>query len=268
MTDQPAPKPVGAPKKAASVGGQAVGIVGIVISLLLALGVIVGRGWLVDQVNGVAGAVDDGLAKGVPLLADADAKVTDVQARITEAGDAARAVLDGSSPPPAVVQAFSARLSAVTDRYFPLRASYADARANVVSTIDRLQTLDRLVPGISVPEGPVDALATLDGTVRAVDSNVMAVLSANEGAQAVADAARTVAAKAPDVTAALDGVHGKIADAQARLTATRDSLASAASSITTAITIVALVIVLGLLYVAFLHLVLFRSAGGVRKPKA
>lgn len=268
MTDQPAPAPsVGTPKKAASVGGQAVGIVGIVVCLALAVGVLVGRGWLVTQVDAVIASVDDQLAKGIPLLAQADTAVTQVSATVTDVGDAATAVTNATNPAPALVQGLSAKVSAVSERYLPLRAAYADARANVVSTLDRLQTLDRLVPGVSVPQGPVDAVASLDTAIRTVDSSVMLILGANTGAKAAVETAAVVAETTPKVEAALADVQTRLGEAEARLGEVRTQLADTGATIDRLITVVSLVLILALLYVAFLHFVLFRSAGGVRKAK-
>ncbi|HEX5826807.1 MAG TPA: hypothetical protein VFY23_04750 [Candidatus Limnocylindrales bacterium] len=270
-TVAPAPVPapargVGAPRKAASVGGQVVGVIGIVVCLALAVGVLLGRGWAVDQVDAVAAGIDAQLAKAAPLIdrvEGAVGNVTDVVGRVEQA---ASAVSEAANPAPALTEALSTRLGEVSERYLPLRAAYADTRETLVTALDRLETLDRIVPGIDVPDGPVDALRELDARVQAVDAGVMAVIDAGTGArEAVVGAASMIAEKAAEIEATLVQVESALAAADAQLEATRAQVASTAGTVSTAISIVSFLLILALLYVAFLHLVLFRSAGGARK---
>jgi hypothetical protein len=253
--------PVRAPSKPL----QVVAIVGIVVCVLLAVGVLLGRGWVVDKVDVVAASIDDGLAKVPPLLDRADDGVTRVQERITIVGDAATAVAAAASEPPPIVQRFQAALAGVSERYVPLRESYADARARIVSVNDRLETLDRLLPGISLPQGPSDTLVALDTRVQALDDKVMAILTVNEGATRVSDAATAVAGKTQDAVTSLDEVKTGISDLETRLVETQARVASKFDTVNTAITIVALILILLLAYLAALHVVLYRWAGG-RNP--
>ena len=234
---------------------------------MLAVVVLFGRGWAVDKVDAIAASIDDGLAKVPALLDRADDGVTRVQERVTIVGDAATAVAAAASEPPAIVQRFQTALTGVSERYIPLRESYADARARIVSVNDRLETLDRLLPGISIPQGPSEKLVALDTKVQAVDDKIMAILTVNEGATRLSDAATAVAGKTTDVVASLDEVKGGISDLETRLQETRDKVASTADTARLAITIGTLVLLLLIAYGAALHFVLYRWAGG-RNPMA
>jgi hypothetical protein len=258
---------VGTPTRAPSKPLQVVGIVGIVVVIVLAVLVLLGRGWAVDKVDLVAASIDDGLAKVPPLLDRADDGVTRVQERITIVSDAATAVSAAANEPPEIVQRFSAALTGVSERYIPLRESYADARARIVSVFDRLETLDRLVPAITVPQGPADALVALDTKVQALDEKVMGILTVNERASRVGEAADAVAAKTTDVVGSLDEVKAGIGDLEVRLEETRTKVASTADTVRLVITIGTLVVLLLLAYLAALHVVLYRWAGG-RNPMA
>ena len=71
VAETPAPAPASRPsRRDHTLGtiGRVVGVVGIVVCLLLAAGVLVGRAWAVGTVDDVAAAVDAQIAKTDPLL--------------------------------------------------------------------------------------------------------------------------------------------------------------------------------------------------------
>ena len=266
MTDAPNPTPsVGKPRKAASVGGQTLAVVGIVVCIVLAALVILARGWAVDQVDAVGESIDAGLARGIPALQAADARVAEVGTKVQAVADAAAAVAAADPVAPQVAQALSERLSGISERYLPLRAGYADARSDLVSALDRVQAVQRFVPGLTVPQGPVDALATLDQSVRAADERITGILAANQAGTAIRATAQRVADAAPGVQTALDDVSTRLATAEARLNEARTDVTTTMDRINTLITVVTLVILALLAYVAALHVVLLRAAGGLRK---
>jgi hypothetical protein len=265
MTDITKPTTsVGTPRKAASVGGQTLAVVGIVVCIVLAASVILARGWAVDQVDAVGDSIDAGLARGIPALQAADTRVAEVGTRVQEVADAATAVATSDAVAPQVAQALSGRLSGISERYLPLRAGYADARSDLVSALDRVQAVQRFVPGITVPQGPIDALASLDQAVRAVDERITGILAANQAGTAIRETAQRVADAAPGVQTALGDVSTRLANAETRLNEARADVTSTMDRITSLITIVTLLILVLLVYVAALHVVLLRAAGRLR----
>jgi hypothetical protein len=265
MTDITKPTTsVGTPRKAASVGGQTLAVVGIVVCIVLAALVVLARGWAVDQVDAVGDSIDAGLARGIPALQAADTRVAEVGTRVQEVADAATAVATSDAVAPQVAQALSGRLSGISERYLPLRAGYADARSDLVSALDRVQAVQRFVPGITVPQGPIDALASLDQAVRAVDERITGILAANQAGTAIRETAQRVADAAPGVQTALGDVSTRLANAETRLNEARADVTSTMDRITSLITIVTLLILALLVYVAALHVVLLRSAGRLR----
>jgi hypothetical protein len=261
MTTETASLPsVAKPRRAAGIAGQVLGVAGLIVCLVLAALVLLGRGWAVERVDALGTRLDAGLQRGLTTLAAADDRVADASERVGQAGDVAGRIAATNVPAPDAAQALSARLSSISERYLALRAAYADARADLVSAVDSLDAVTRFVPGLSVPQGPVDALSSLDASIRGVDEKLGALLSANGEATPVKDVAQRVADAAPAVQASLDQVSGRLDDAGTRLDETRTDLANALGTITTLITVVTLIALLGLLYGAALHLVLLRSA--------
>ena len=256
---------VGMPRKTASVAGQVVAVVGIGVCILLAIVVLLARGWAVDQVDSIATSIDGALARGIPALQAADDRVTQMGTTVQEVSDAATVVATSDAVvAPAVAQALSTRLSSLSERYTPIRAAYADAHSQLVSALDRVQTISRFLPGVTVPQAPIDALSRVDEAIRAVDERITAVLEANRAGTAIRESAQRVADAAPAVQTALDTVSTRFTDAEARLNDARVDVTSTMDRIRTAITIVTLLVLALLAYIAVLHVVLLRFSGGLR----
>jgi hypothetical protein len=244
--------------------GQVAAIVGIVVSLALIVGVLLGRGWLVGKVDDVAGTIDSGLAKGVPLIDNASAKISEVSGRVGAVEDAANALAANPNPAPGLSEALQAQMTPISDRYLALRTSYTTVRTTVGSALDRLNTLDQMLPWFSIPQGPGDALQALDTRFQSIDATVTSLLE-TPGSGAVNAIAAAIATKAGDVQARLDTATAALDDANTRLAALRVNVQTKADQVKTIITLVSLALILGLLYSAFLHWVLFRASAGRRR---
>jgi hypothetical protein len=247
--------------------GQVVGVVGIVVCLLLVIGVIVGDGWAVGTVDDVAASIDAKIAKADPLLTQASAKVGEISGRVSTVADIAAGIAADPSPGGAVADALRAGIATVSDRYQTLRTNYAGVRESVQSVVDRLQTLDRLVPGISIPQGPADALAALDARVQEFDAKVSGLVTIDPGQGPVNQAAAAIAQKAGEIDAKITDLQGGIGDVQQRVSALRTKLSDTSGGIKLGITLGAFGSILLLLYLALLHWVLFRHSGEIRRKQ-
>lgn len=253
----PSPKPGGRRGRTRRTVGQVAGVVGIVVSVVLIVVVVLGRGWAIDQVNGVATTVETTIAKAQPLVDTTKTRIATIEARVGEAADAAEAL---AANPGAVerLQGLLTRVNDVSASYLELRNGYAGAREQVMTALSRIQAIDRFVPGFDLPQGPIDALTSLDTKVQDMDGKIMDLIgvvqnlgSADTLASTVAEKARAVQALLADVTTGLDRVATGIANLQAEV-------ASTASTVTTVINVAAVVLVLLLLWIVLLHVVLIR----------
>ena len=247
--------------------GQIAGVLGIVVCLLLAVGVIVGDAWAGGTVDDVAAAVDAKIAKADPLLTQASAKVGEISGRVSTVADIAAGIAADPSPGGAVADALRVGLAAVSDRYQTLRSNFAGVRESVQSIVDRLETLDRLVPGISIPQGPADALAAFDARVQEFDAKVTGLITIEPGQGPVNQAAATIAKKAGEIDARITDLQGRIGDVQQRVSALRTKLSDTSGTIKLGITLGAFGSILLLLYLALLHWVLFRHSGEIRRRR-
>lgn len=255
-------------ERALGTAGQVLGIVGIVVCLVLVAGVVVGRGWAVGTVDDVAAAVDAQIAKTTPLLDRAQATVGEVSGRVSTVADIAAGVAADPSPGGEIAQGLRTALASVSARYQGLREGYADVRETVVSLIDRLQTLDRLVPGLSIPQGPIDARATFDERLNEFDAKVTDLITIDPGQGPVNQAAARIAEAATGIEARLHELQDGIGQVEERISELRADVASAAATANTAITLATILLVVLLLYLALLHWVLFRHSGEIRRKTA
>jgi len=253
--------------RALGTAGRVVGIVGIVVCLLLAVGVVIGRGWAIGTVDDVAAAIDTQIVRVDPILTQASTRVAEISGRLGTVADLAAGIAADPSPGGGVADKLRAGLASVSDRYQALRSSYADLRENVVSMVDRLKLLDRLVPGFSIPQGPIDALAALDSRLQEFDAKVNDLLTIEPGQGPVNQAAAAVAQTVGEIQVKVDVIQAGLTDVQQRIAALEARLSDTAGTIKTAITLGSVGTILLLLYVALLHWVLFRHSGEARRPK-
>ena len=124
----------------------------MVVCIVLAVGVLLARGWAVDQVDSMATSVDDALARGIPALQAADARVTQMGSTVQEVADAATTVATSEAGGAGCRPGAVGRLSALSERYMPIRTAYADAHTELVSALDRVEVIARFLPGVTVPQ--------------------------------------------------------------------------------------------------------------------
>jgi multidrug resistance efflux pump len=174
-------------------------------------------------------------------------------------------VTGNRNPAPALGNALSERLSGVSERYLELRTTYASARENIVSAVQRLQMLDRLVPGIEIPQGPIDALSALDARVQELDASLSGIIGPNGVVESIQGAAQRIAERVDEADELLAKAEAGLAEAQVKLAETRAKIASTADTINTGISIGSVALFFVFLYLALLHWVLFRHASGMRR---
>lgn len=245
--------------------GQVVGVVGIVVCLLLVVGVIFGRVWAIGTVDDVDEAVDAQIVRTGPLLDKAQGIVGEVSGRLGTVADIAAGIAANPSPSGDVAQTLRSALAGFSERYQGLREGYADVRETVVSVIDRLQTLDRLVPGFPVPQGLVDALAAFDARIKEFDAKANDLIAIEPGEGPVNQAAGRISEAATGLDANVQEIQDGIGNVEQQITELRTRLSDSAGTIKLGITLGSVGAILVLLYLAFLHWILFRHSGEIRR---
>jgi hypothetical protein len=252
-------------RRAIGRAGQVVGIIGLVLSFVLAAGALVGTAWVADQINAVASEVDSKIAEGQPKLDTLTEKVSQIKAVVDEVVAAADAATQAVAPDDGLLAGLQDRVNNLASGYANLRNSYGDLRESIAGAVGTLQTLDRIIPGFDVPQGPIDALQGLDARVQELDATISGVLDTTFDGSALRDAAQAVSEKVGRVADGLDTVLGIIDEAGAKLTQARTDIANAASLITSILRFSGVVIALLFVYIAFLHWVLFRTSRAIHR---
>lgn len=253
----------GKPKRAAGGIGQAVGVIGLVLSLLLAVGTVAGTMWLTGQITEVGVSIDARIGQAQPALDTLSTKVGDVKSVVDELATAATAVSQSAAPSGPIVTTLRDKLDGLANRYATLRNAYGELRTNVTSAINSVQTLSRFIPGFTVPQGPIDALNNLDAKITEFDGTISDILSTDFSGDKLQAAATVVAEKVTKVSSALSAVVGVIQVAGEKITQAQTDIKAGLAQLTTYITIGGIVLALIFLYMALLHWVLFRTSRAV-----
>jgi hypothetical protein len=261
VTPDPGPSPK--PRRRLGAAGQVVGIAGFVLSLVLAAGSIAGVFWLTGQVNDVAATVDARLAEGQPKLDTLAAKVGEIKSVVDEVVAVADSAAQATAPEDGLLAGLTDRLNGLAGRYANLRNAYADLREKVTGALSGLQLLERVVPGFSVPQEPIQALQGLDARIQELDGSISGLLDTKFDGSTLRDAAAAVSEKVGKVSSALESVLGLVDEAGVKLAQVRTDVAAAISQLTTVITLAGILMALLFVYVAFLHWVLFRTSRAV-----
>jgi hypothetical protein len=246
---------------------RGLGALGVLGGVALAVLVLVGRGRASERVGEIAATIDGGLAQGLLPLASARERVGGIEALVDGVGDAVRQRAADSEVVAGAREALLAKAAALSDRYLALRSTYAEGRERLVAALERLHTLDRSLPAVSIPAGPVAALAALDQEVRSLDRRILDLLAA---VAAEGQLAEGLAAQVDAIRGTFGRVGIGLEGARTRIEALRAEVAHAADRVHRLLTIAAAALALLLLYGAFLHAVLYRHAarGGRSAPQA
>jgi hypothetical protein len=188
-----APEPGAARSRSRKVA-QVAGIVGIVVCLLLAGVVLLGRAWLADGLDQVFAAGDAAFETGIATIDEAGARVADRTAELNDLVGALEATA-ADSPVPA---ALAARVVSLGDRYDELRERYVALRDRIRSAVRYVRLVDRLVPAVTLPAEPAAPLAELDARITALDERISSLR-----------APAFVAGKAQDVAVAVSGLRSR-----------------------------------------------------------
>jgi hypothetical protein len=244
---------------------QVVGVMGLIASLLIIVVIWLARGWAVGQVDSVVDTLDTGLARAATVATTAADRIDTTAQGVGEFADVASgAASAGPSLPTAVGEAIGTRLSAVADRYRSFRSTYGDLRERVVSAIDTLQSIERFVPMLSVPQEPIDALAAIDEKVQELDATVTDLVSTVGSGSLTSDTAAELASKANDAEAALTASSTRVRSVTGTIDTLQADVANAGSTASSVLTIVALVITVLAAYIAALHVALWVLGGRLR----
>ncbi len=240
---------------------QVAGVIGLIVCIVLVLGVWFARGWASGRVNDLVGSVDQGLGRAGAAATLASSQIDRIVADMGTVADAADKVAVEPTASPEFVRALGARLSAAADRYREFRSAYGNLREQAVSVIDTLNRVDRFVPGVSVPQGPIDALASLDARIQDLDASVSAVVTAANAAGNVSQTAGVVSAKAKAVEVTLRATSNLVTRVSDATDSLRADVADFGQTLNNLLLLITGFITLILVYVGALNVAMWALGG-------
>ena len=165
--------------------GQVLGIVGAAVCALLVVAILFGKGWVQERVE----VLSTGAVKALDsAIAVSETVITGLESGAAEAADVKRPAEALAANPTIDEQAFTAlqqRLSPLATRYQAARDNYVELREKATNLLDTVSRIDRLLPGIDLPEGPVELLTGMDERLVALDT-ALSDLSANASSRSAA----------------------------------------------------------------------------------
>jgi hypothetical protein len=223
--------------------------IGLALTVVLAIGILLGRTWLAgyvdnvfDDVNGVVGTGSTIVAQTTGRLEE---RVNDLDTLITDAS--------GIAATATVPRAIADRVSSLSDRFSQIRDGWVSIRAKIDSGLATLAQIDRALPFIDLAGGPADELAALDQRIAEIDTNLAAMRSG-------------VTTRISDVVSgatALRGAVDRVADVgerlETRLAEVEDRIDRAQSSVDTVLWLTTVVLLLLVGYVGLLNVLLIRG---------
>jgi hypothetical protein len=193
---------------------QLLGLIGLIVCIALAVGILAGRAWIGVTVGDGFTTVDTTITNGL-------AKVDDAKARLTDGGGRLDQLLTDLGPLPAtspIPAAVSARITELVDAASPARDTLVEARSQAQVAISYLQLLHQLVPNIEVPDRVSTALTSVDERLTQVDTAIASMRSAARAtAGDVAAAATSMRDAVKNAADSATNLRGGVEDLQARL---------------------------------------------------
>jgi hypothetical protein len=236
---------------------QVLGIAGAIVCALAIAGVLLGQSWAKDRLDALAQDVVEALDRAVGVSEDA---LAGIAAGIEEAdgiGTAAQTLASAPTIDEAAMQALIARVAPLAERYQAIRDRYVVLRERATTFMEVARRVDQLIPGITLPEGPVEPLARVDQGLANLDQALVDLTTkaldraaASEAAAAIATAAGSLESGLTDAQALAQEIHDDLVSAQADVEALADRLESLVG-------VSALAIGAVLAWILVLHLALF-----------
>ena len=218
-------------------------MIGVIVCLILALVVWLGRGAVHGALDDLATTVDGGFDRAVTAVQSVsdqiDAAGTQVGSIATDAD-----VIVGKVASTDAISRLTTRLASFADSYRTIRIRYAQAREDLTAAITSVQRVARLVPGERVPDGAGDRLTTMDARLQAIDDRLTSawtVISTggvgDAAATAIADKAHSIQAGLTDAASTVAGLATNIQGVKGRADDTIGSIQTVLLIATIAITL-------------------------------
>ncbi len=233
------------------------GVVGLIVCVVIAVGVWVVRPDIETRVDDVAVAVTQGLEDASALSADAIDLVTQVSERLDTVATTAQSV--AGNP---VIDAVADRLltgaitNVVSGPWSSLQDRLGGMRERVVGISNAVQAVDEALPFIDLPNTVTGVINDVDARWTAVDERVQSMEELAANGISTAEEASRVAALATDASARLDAVGETLGQVHGAIETAQGDVQHASDQVDGLILWAAIIICAVAVWVGLLHLLL------------
>jgi hypothetical protein len=250
--------------------GMTLGVIGIVVSLALTVGIWFGRGAVNTELASIVAGIDGRLQRVDAALDALEGRLETAQGRVNQAGANAMQLGQGPAADGPVMDSLREATDRLVDEYADMRESYVTAREGIVDARERLDQMRRRFPRLPIPQLPGDQLQAIDQRLRDVNASLVQMrldLGTREGpAERLRD--RIVMATNNAATG-LGEIVSQVSALESQVDGARTSLEETHSTIEGWVTLGAIILSLLCLYGALLNLCLFVVARAwFRRPTA
>lgn len=145
------------------------GALGALVCVLAIVVLVSGRTWVQERVDVLQGSAAQTLEQAVAVGDQAIEGLQSASQTVTEIKTQAESLAANPALDEVALNALQQRLAPLTERYGNLRERYVTFREKATSFGDTVRRLERLIPGLDLPEAPGDLVNTIDEVLTGLD---------------------------------------------------------------------------------------------------
>jgi hypothetical protein len=233
------------------------GVIGAVVCVIAIFGVLLGRTWVGDRIDGVSAGVVEALDRAVAVGEAAEDGLAQWKAQTVELRTAAEELAANPALDEQAVRAIQERLAPLAERYQTARDSYVRLRERATNLFDLARRVDQLAPGIELPGTLESLVAGMDEKLTALDTAVSDLSSRAVTRTTASDSATAIATGAATLESGIDDATTLTHDVQAGLTDLQDDVDRLADRVDSVVGISSIAVATILAWVALLNVALW-----------
>ena len=247
------------PKRRPTLGlvAEVAGIIGAIVCVIAIVGVLAGRSWVGDRVDGVATAAVEALDKAIVVGQTAQEGLAEGETLAKELRTSAEELAANPALDEQAVQALQERLAPLAERYQTARDAYVRLRERATNLFELVNRVDQLAPGIELPGTLQNLVAGMDEKLVALDTAVNDLSARATTRTTAADTATTIATGAATLESGITAATTLTQDVQTGLTDLQDDVQRLADRVDSVVGISSFGVAAILAWIALLNLALW-----------
>jgi chromosome segregation ATPase len=233
------------------------GIIGAFVCTALIVGTLLVRDPVQERLDALAQDAVAALDRAIAVSDEAVVRLEAGAAAASEVRVAAEALRTVPTIEEAAISAIQDRLAPLSTRYQELRDRYVVLRERAGELFTTIDRVERLIPGLELPDGPRELITGIDERLVALDSAVAEVSQRATDRSEASQRAGAIAAGVGRLEEGIVSATEVAEDIQAELVGMQERVGSAADRIESLVGLVSWVLIAVVGWVALLHVALW-----------